>query len=165
LTLLNALDGKPLPIYGDGGNIRDWLYVEDHCSGIMLALGKGTPGEKYNIGGTNERTNLQVVDRICEALDRMVPAATNPAMIGLGLSSYAELKTFVKDRPGHDRRYAIDANKIRTELGWTPGHDFESGIVNTVRWYLDNRAWCAAVQEGNYGRQRLGLSVEEAGAA
>jgi dTDP-glucose 4,6-dehydratase len=165
LTLLNALDGKPLPIYGDGGNIRDWLYVEDHCSGIMLALGKGTPGEKYNIGGTNERTNLQVVDRICEALDRMVPAATNPAMIGLGLSSYAELKTFVKDRPGHDRRYAIDANKIRTELGWTPGHDFESGIVNTVRWYLDNRAWCARVQEGNYGRQRLGLSVEEVGVA
>jgi dTDP-glucose 4,6-dehydratase len=163
LTLLNALDGKPLPIYGDGGNIRDWLYVEDHCSGIMLALGKGTPGEKYNIGGSNERTNLQVVDRICEALDRMVPAATNPAMIGLGLASYAELKTFVKDRPGHDRRYAIDANKIRTELGWTPGHDFESGIVNTVRWYLDNRAWCATVQEGNYGRQRLGLSVEEVG--
>ncbi|HXF38096.1 MAG TPA: dTDP-glucose 4,6-dehydratase [Blastocatellia bacterium] len=165
LTLLNALDGKPLPIYGDGGNIRDWLYVEDHCSGIMLALRKGTPGEKYNIGGTNERTNLQVVDRICEALDRMVPAAKNPAMISLGLSSYAELKTFVKDRPGHDRRYAIDANKIRTELGWKPGHDFESGIVNTVRWYLDNRAWCAAVQEGKYGRQRLGLSVEEVGVA
>ena len=165
LTLLNALDGNPLPIYGDGGNIRDWLYVEDHCSGIMLALKKGTPGEKYNIGGTNERTNLQVVDLICEALDRMVPAALNPAMIGLGLSSYAELKTFVKDRPGHDRRYAIDANKIRTELGWKPGHDFESGIVNTVRWYLDNRAWCATVQEGKYGRQRLGLSVEEAGVA
>jgi dTDP-glucose 4,6-dehydratase len=163
LTLLNALDGKALPIYGDGGNIRDWLYVEDHCAGIMLALEKGKPGEKYNIGGSNERTNLQVVDRICETLDRMVPADTNPAMMAAGLSSYGQLKTFVKDRPGHDRRYAIDATRIRTELGWTPQHDFESGIVNTVRWYLDNRAWCEKVQEGKYGRQRLGLFSEEPG--
>jgi len=161
LTLLNALDGKALPIYGDGGNIRDWLYVEDHCAGIMLALEKGKPGEKYNIGGTNERTNLQVVDRICEALDRMVPGDTNPAMIAAGLSSYSQLKTFVKDRPGHDRRYAIDAGKIRTELGWTPKHDFERGISETIRWYLDNRVWCEKVQKGKYGRQRLGLFGED----
>lgn len=161
LTLLNALEGKPLPIYGDGGNIRDWLYVEDHCSGIMLALRNGRPGEKYNIGGSNERTNLQVVDRICETLDRLVPARANPMLIDRGLMSYSQLKTFVRDRPGHDRRYAIDANKLRTELGWKPKHDFETGISATIQWYLDNRDWCSHVQAGKYSRERLGLRIEK----
>jgi len=163
LTLLNAIDAKPLPIYGDGDNIRDWLYVEDHCAGTLLALKRGKPGERYNIGGSNERTNLQVVDRICKTLDELVPATTNPLMIGAGLSSYSELKTFVEDRPGHDRRYAIDASKIRGELDWKPDHDFESGIVRTVRWYLDNRDWCAKVQAGKYERQRLGLARDKTG--
>jgi len=160
LTLLNALDAKPLPIYGDGGNIRDWLYVEDHCAGILLVLRQGRLGEKYNIGGSNERTNVEVVDSICATLDEFVPSASNPLMRSAGLSRYSQLKTFVEDRPGHDRRYAIDANKIRNELGWKPEHNFETGIVNTVTWYLENREWCAKVQEGKYGRQRLGLAVE-----
>ncbi len=157
LMILNALEGKALPIYGDGGNVRDWLYVEDHCEGILLALRKGRPGEKYNLGGGNERTNLQVVDRLCAILDEAHPAPRNPALHTRGMKSYAELKTFVKDRPGHDRRYAIDASKIRAELGWRPRHDFESGLAATVRWYLDNRAWCDSVQSGTYRRERLGL--------
>jgi dTDP-glucose 4,6-dehydratase len=157
LMILNALDGKPLPIYGDGGNVRDWLYVLDHCEGILLALRNGRPGEKYNIGGGNERTNLQVVDRLCEILDEVHPAAGNPALSDRGLTSYAGLKTFVKDRPGHDRRYAIDAGKIREELGFEPRHDFESGLAATVRWYVANRAWCDSVQSGTYRRERLGL--------
>jgi len=156
LMILNAVEGKALPIYGDGGNVRDWLYVEDHCDGILTALEKGRPGEKYNIGGGNERTNLEVVDRLCEILDRERPAAQNPALAGK--KSYAELKTFVEDRPGHDRRYAIDARKVRAELGWRPQHDFESGLARTVRWYLANRAWCEGVQAGRYGRERLGLT-------
>jgi dTDP-glucose 4,6-dehydratase len=155
LMILNALEA--LPIYGDGGNIRDWLYVEDHCSGIRLALEKGRAGEKYNIGGGNERNNLQVVDRLCAILDQERPAAANPALKSRGLASYSGLKAFVKDRPGHDRRYAIDATKIRRELGWQPQHDFDSGLLATVRWYLKNRDWCAAVQSGQYGRERLGL--------
>jgi dTDP-glucose 4,6-dehydratase len=157
LMVLNAIEGKALPIYGDGGNVRDWLYVEDHCEGILLALRKGRPGEKYNIGGGNERTNLQVVDRLCAILDEAHPAPLNPALHTRGMKSYAELRTFVKDRPGHDRRYAIDASKIREELGWRPGHDFESGLAATVRWYIDNRAWCESVQSGIYRRERLGL--------
>ena len=157
LMILNALEGKALPIYGDGGNVRDWLYVEDHCEGILLALGKGVPGEKYNIGGGNERTNLQVVDRLCAILDEVHPAAGNPALLARGLPSYSGLKTFVEDRPGHDRRYAIDATKIRRELGWRPRHDFESGLLATVRWYLAHRAWCESVQSGRYQRERLGL--------
>jgi dTDP-glucose 4,6-dehydratase len=157
LTLLNAIDAKQLPIYGDGGNVRDWLYVEDHCAGVMLALRRGRLGEKYNIGGSNERTNLEVVDRICATLDQLMPAAQNPAMKSKGLRSYLELKTFVADRPGHDRRYAIDASKIRAELGWTPTHDFDSGLVATARWYLESRDWCARVQQGKYNRERLGL--------
>jgi len=160
LTLLNALEGKPLPIYGDGLNIRDWLYVEDHCAGILLVLERGRLGEKYNIGGRNERTNLEVVDRICDALEAIVPAVQNPALAARGLRTYHELKTFVSDRPGHDRRYAIDATKIHTELGWEPSHAFESGIQHTVRWYLENRAWCSIVQSGVYHRQRLGLATE-----
>jgi dTDP-glucose 4,6-dehydratase len=158
LMILNAVEGKDLPIYGDGGNVRDWLYVEDHCEGILLALRKGEPGGKYNIGGGNERTNLQVVDALCAALEGERPAAGNPALAARGLSSYAGLKTFVPDRPGHDRRYAIDASKIRRELGWAPRHAFEDGLRKTVRWYLANRAWCEAVQSGSYRRERLGLS-------
>jgi len=157
LMILNAIEGRDLPIYGDGGNVRDWLYVEDHCEGILLALRKGEPGGKYNIGGGSERTNLQVVDALCAALEAERPAATNPALAARGLKAYAELKTFVPDRPGHDRRYAIDASKIRRELGWAPRHAFEDGLRETVRWYLANRAWCEAVQSGTYRRERLGL--------
>jgi dTDP-glucose 4,6-dehydratase len=157
LMILNALEGKALPIYGDGGNVRDWLFVEDHCEGILLALRQGRPGEKYNIGGGNERTNLQVVDHLCAVLDAVHPAAGNPALAARGLTSYAGLKTFVTDRPGHDRRYAIDATKVREELGWRPRHDFENGLETTVRWYLANRGWCESVQADKYRRERLGL--------
>ena len=153
LMILNALDGQPLPIYGDGANVRDWLYVEDHCAAIRLALERGTPGEKYNIGGGNEKRNVEVVDAICDALEAERPAAGNQALAG---KSYRDLKTFVKDRPGHDRRYAIDASKIQSELGWRPEHDFASGLRATVRWYLDNTAWCESVQSGKYQRERLG---------
>ena len=158
LMILNALEGRPLPIYGDGGNVRDWLYVEDHCEGILLVLEKGRPGGKYNIGGGNERTNLQVVDALCAALEAERPAAANPALAARGLRSYEELKSFVADRPGHDRRYAIDASLVRRELGWQPRHAFESGLRETVRWYLANRPWCEAVQSGKYRRERLGLA-------
>jgi dTDP-glucose 4,6-dehydratase len=157
LMILNALEAKPLPIYGDGGNVRDWLYVEDHCEGIRLALERGQPGEKYNIGGGNERNNREVVDRICALLDAERPPARNPETAARGLASYAALRSFVPDRPGHDRRYAIDSAKIRRELGWRPRHDFDAGLLRTVRWYLDNREWCEAVQAGRYGRERLGL--------
>ncbi len=157
LMILNAVEGRPLPIYGDGGNVRDWLYVEDHCEGILLALQRGRPGQKYNIGGGNERTNLQVVDALCAILDEELPARESPALSSRGLSSYSALKRFVPDRPGHDRRYAIDATKIRTELGWEPRHVFEVGLRATVRWYLTHRDWCTAVQSGTYERERLGL--------
>ncbi|MDP6978199.1 MAG: dTDP-glucose 4,6-dehydratase [Myxococcota bacterium] len=157
LMILNALDGKSLPIYGDGGNVRDWLYVEDHCRGIHLTLERGTPGEKYNIGGNNERTNLQIVDTICDELDARAPVARNPALDGRDLASYRDLKTFVADRPGHDRRYAIDATKIREELGWEARHNLETGLAATVQWYLENRAWCEAVQAGKQARERLGM--------
>jgi dTDP-glucose 4,6-dehydratase len=155
LMILTALDGKPLPIYGDGANIRDWLHVDDHCAGILLVLERGRAGERYNIGGGNERTNLEIVDRICDALQVLRPPSSNPAL--RGRSSYRELKTFVPDRPGHDRRYAIDAEKIRRELGWAPRHTFETGLESTTRWYLEHRDWCEAVQAGRYDRQRLGL--------
>jgi dTDP-glucose 4,6-dehydratase len=147
LMILNAIDGRPLPIYGDGGNVRDWLHVEDHCAGILLVLTGGRPGEKYNIGGGNERTNLQIVDLICATLDELRPAPRG----------HAALKTFVPDRPGHDRRYAIDASKIRAELGWRPRHTFETGLRDTIAWYLEHREWCEQVQAGRYERQRLGL--------
>ena len=147
LMILNALDGRPLPIYGDGGNVRDWLHVEDHAAGLLLVLRGGRVGEKYNIGGGNERTNLEIVDRICDALDEAHPGAV----------SRRTLKTFVPDRPGHDRRYAIDASKIRRELGWAPRHTFETGLRQTVQWYLEHRDWCDAVQAGRYDRTRLGL--------
>jgi dTDP-glucose 4,6-dehydratase len=158
LVIMNALEGKPLPIYGDGGNVRDWLFVEDHCAAIERVLSAGRVGERYNVGGSSERTNLQIVDAICAALERLAPARENAALAGRGVRAYADLKTFVTDRPGHDRRYAIDATKIRTELGWRPGHDLDAGLLKTVRWYLDNRAWCDSVQSGKYRRERLGLA-------
>lgn len=159
LMLLNALEGRALPIYGDGGNVRDWLFVDDHCRGILLALEHGRPGEKYNIGGGNERTNLEIVDEICARLEARVPARENPALRARGLSAYRELRAFVPDRPGHDRRYAIDASKIRAELGWRPRHDFTSGLDRTIAWYLENRAWCETVQQGRDARERLGLGA------
>jgi len=164
LMLLNALEGGPLPIYGDGGNVRDWLHVEDHCEGIWLALERGQPGEKYNIGGGNERTNLELVDLLCALLEELRPARDNAALCSKGIADYASLKTFVPDRPGHDRRYAIDSRKIRRELGWAPRHDLASGLRHTVRWYLDNGDWCRAIQREHYQRQRLGLG-ESADAA
>jgi dTDP-glucose 4,6-dehydratase len=163
LTLLNALEGKPLPIYGDGGNIRDWLFVEDHCEGILRVLERGRLGEKYNIGGLNERTNLELVDRLCAVLEELLPAARNPALVAKRVQRYEALKMFVTDRPGHDRRYAIDASKIREELGWQPRYDFDAGIRRTVRWYLDHREWCNTVQAGRYQRERLGLATGAAG--
>jgi dTDP-glucose 4,6-dehydratase len=158
LMILNAVEGKALPIYGDGGNVRDWLYVEDHCDGILAALARARLGEKYNIGGGAERTNLQVVDALCEQLEVCLPAARNPALSAQGIASYKALESFVSDRPGHDRRYAIDSSKIRGELGWRPAHDFDAGIAATVRWYLEHRPWCEAVQSGTYRRERLGLA-------
>jgi len=158
LMILNALDGRPLPIYGDGGNVRDWLHVEDHCAALLLVLEQGQPGEKYNLGGANERTNLEIVDAICDALDELHPPASNSAMPKTpGSGSYRTLKTFVADRPGHDRRYAIDASKVRRELGWRPSHSFDKGLRQTVQWYLNHREWCQQVQAGRYDRQRLGL--------
>lgn len=160
LMILNAVEGLPLPIYGDGQNVRDWLYVDDHCGGIRLALEKGRLGEKYNIGGHNERTNVQVVDRICDILQDELPPESNPALAGRAepLKSYRDLKTFVADRPGHDWRYAIDSSKITDELGWQARHDFESGLRETVRWYLKNLDWCAAVSD-TYARRRLGAKA------
>ena len=140
LTILNALEGKPIPVYGDGRNIRDWLFVDDHCSGIEAVLQGGTPGEVYNIGGINEWYNIDIVHLICERLDELQP----------GEASYEEQITYVTDRPGHDRRYAIDAGRMQSELGWSPQHDFESGIEQTIRWYLANRDWCDRVRSGEY---------------
>jgi len=157
LMILNALDGQPLPIYGDGGNVRDWLHVEDHCAGIWLALERGRPGAKYNIGGGNERTNLELVELLCRFLEELRPARENPALRARGLGHYSELESFVPDRPGHDRRYAIDARRIRSELGWSPAYDLESGLRQTVRWYLEHGDWCRAIQAERYQRQRLGL--------
>jgi dTDP-glucose 4,6-dehydratase len=142
LVIHNALAGKPLPVYGDGSNVRDWLYVGDHCSAIRRVLEAGRAGEVYNIGGCNEKTNLEVVNTLCAILDEMHPGS--PVM------PHASLISFVKDRPGHDRRYAIDAGKIERELGWTPGETFESGIRKTVAWYLANQDWVAHVTSGEY---------------
>lgn len=158
VMVLSAMNGLHLPIYGDGGNVRDWLYVDDHCEGIALALERGRVGEKYNIGGFGERGNLQVVDAICAALESVLPAASNRALAAAGAKAYVDLKKFVPDRPGHDRRYAIDATKIRTELGWKPRHSFEEGIVQTVRWYVEHRDWCGEVQRDEGFRKRLGLT-------
>ena len=142
LVILNALNSKPLPIYGDGQQIRDWLYVGDHCSAIREVLANGKLGETYNIGGWNEKVNLDVVNTICRILDELKPRADK--------KSYTEQITFVKDRPGHDRRYAIDASKIKRELGWKPKETFDSGIKKTVQWYLDNPVWIEGVVSGSY---------------
>jgi dTDP-glucose 4,6-dehydratase len=161
LMVLNALEGKPLPIYGDGRNVRDWIYVEDHCAGVLRALERGRPGEKYNLGGSAERDNLTIIDTLCSILETLAPANANPALRERGIADYAHLKTFVADRPGHDRRYAIDASKARAELAWEPRQTLDSGLERTVAWYLKNRAWCETVQKGRYDRQRLGLTAGE----
>ena len=159
LMILNALEGKPLPIYGDGQHVRDWLHVEDHCRGILLALRQGKSGEQYNIGGENEWTNRTVVEQLCTILEELLPASKNAALKKRGIPAYSDLMTFVADRPGHDRRYAIDATKIRTQLGWRPRYTFERGLAQTVRWYVDNRRWCEAIEADRYNRERLGLGA------
>mgnify|MGYP001370483687 FL=1 len=141
LMIANALGGKPLPVYGDGLNVRDWLYVGDHCSAIREVLARGRLGETYNVGGWNEKTNLDVVHTLCDLLDELKPKASG---------SYRDQITFVKDRPGHDRRYAIDARKLERELGWKPAETFETGLRKTVQWYLDNQAWVQDVMSGEY---------------
>jgi dTDP-glucose 4,6-dehydratase len=157
LMILSAVEGRPLPIYGDGGNVRDWLHVEDHCEALLLVLRRAVPGTRYNIGAGDEHTNLDVVERICAALEALHPAAANPALTAQGIRGYAELKRFVPDRPGHDRRYAIDATRLRTELGWRPARPFDAGLRETVRWYLAHRDWCRTVLAGTYRGERLGL--------
>jgi len=152
LMILNALAGKALPVYGDGGQIRDWLYVEDHVRALYQVITQGVVGETYNIGGHNEIKNLDVVHTICELLEELVP--TKPE----GVSQYRDLITFVQDRPGHDLRYAIDATKISKELNWQPAEDFTSGMRKTVIWYLENANWCQRVQSGSYQGERLGAS-------
>ncbi|MBW3558839.1 MAG: dTDP-glucose 4,6-dehydratase [Proteobacteria bacterium] len=153
LIIINALEGRPLPVYGDGGNVRDWLYVDDHARALELIFREGRPGEKYNVGGRNERTNLQVVQGVCDLLDALEPRA----------GSRRDLITFVADRPGHDRRYAIDATKLETELGWRAQETFESGLRKTVQWYLDRRDWWEPLRS-RYAGERLGLSRVPAGA-
>jgi dTDP-glucose 4,6-dehydratase len=148
LVILNALDGKALPIYGKGNQIRDWLYVEDHAHALYKVVTGGKIGETYNIGGHNEKQNIEVVKTICHILDELKPQANG--------QPYESLITFVKDRPGHDLRYAIDASKIANELNWTPTETFDSGIRKTVEWYLNNMEWCSRVQDGSYQRERLG---------
>ena len=152
LTILNALDGKPLPVYGDGMQIRDWLFVEDHARALYKVVTEGKVGETYNIGGHNEKTNIDVVKTICALLEELVPIKPN------NISQYSELITYVTDRPGHDLRYAIDATKIAQELGWKPEETFESGITKTVEWYLTNRQWWGRVLDGSYSRERLGIN-------
>lgn len=155
LVILNALEGKSLPVYGNGLQIRDWLYVEDHARALYKVITEGHIGETYNIGGHNEKTNIDVVKTICLLLEEFVPNKPN------GVEHYEHLITYVEDRPGHDVRYAIDASKIATELNWTPKETFESGIRNTVKWYLDNRMWCSRVLDGSYSRERLGMNEQK----
>src|SRR5690554_5709645 len=170
LVILNALEGKPLPIYGKGDQIRDWLYVEDHARALYRVVTEGKIGETYNIGGHNEKQNIEVVETICEILDELAPNTDLNVGRSLGRQvghkpdlqsskSYKSLITYVTDRPGHDRRYAIDASKIAKELDWQPEETFESGIRKTVQWYLDNQQWCKNVQDGSYQRERLGATV------
>lgn len=165
LIILNALEGKPLPIYGKGDQIRDWLYVEDHARALYKVLTEGQIGETYNIGGHNEKQNIEVVHTLCDILDELSPATagmdgTLPVGADLSaISSYRQLITYVQDRPGHDLRYAIDASKIQRELGWAPSETFETGIRKTVEWYLNNLKWCRRVQDGSYQRERLGTIV------
>ncbi|MGD0677439.1 MAG: dTDP-glucose 4,6-dehydratase [Polyangiaceae bacterium] len=159
LMILNALEGKPLPVYGDGLNVRDWLYVEDHCRALLEVLTRADPGVTFTIGGRSERSNLDVVKCLCALLDQLVPPASNPhlASRASSLSSYAGLIQFVTDRPGHDRRYAVDPGAIERALGWGPTRSFEAAMRETVSWYLENRAWCERVSSGAYRRERLGL--------
>ncbi|PXX97492.1 dTDP-glucose 4,6-dehydratase [Halomonas sp. LBP4] len=152
LMILNALEGKPLPVYGQGLQVRDWLYVEDHARALCAVVRQGRPGETYNIGGYNEKQNIEVVQTLCDLLEELAPIAG---------SHYRDLITHVDDRPGHDQRYAIDARKIHSELDWAPRESFESGIRKTVEWYLANRTWCSRVQDGSYQRQRLGTNGRE----
>lgn len=151
LIILNALEGKPLPVYGDGSNVRDWLYVEDHARALLRVAEEGALGESYNVGGYNEKTNLEVVRAICALLDEIAPDAA--------IGPRENLITFVQDRPGHDRRYAIDAAKIARDLGWQPQETFESGLAKTVRWYLDNRPWWERIRSGVYRGERLGTGA------
>ncbi len=150
LMILNCLEEKPLPVYGTGENIRDWLYVEDHCDAIYTILQKGTIGETYNVGGNNEIKNIQIVEEICDVLNDIHPAGSG--------KSYHELITFVKDRPGHDFRYAIDASKLKKEIGWEPKESFNTGIQKTIEWYLKNEEWWRIIQENTYKQERLGIS-------
>ncbi|WP_026789534.1 dTDP-glucose 4,6-dehydratase [Pleomorphomonas oryzae] len=151
LVILNALDGRPLPVYGSGDQIRDWLYVEDHARALHKVITDGKPGETYNIGGHNEKQNIEVVQTLCDVLQKLAPPnASRP------FREYRELITFVQDRPGHDRRYAIDASKIQRDLGWKPMETFDSGIRKTVEWYLRNQDWCERALSGRYQRERLG---------
>lgn len=152
LVILNALEGKPLPVYGKGNQIRDWLFVEDHARALYKVVTEGTIGETYNIGGHNEKQNIEVVHTICALLDELRPLSQT----ALGIKAHKDLITFVQDRPGHDIRYAIDASKIQRELGWSPEETFESGIRKTVIWYLENLTWAQRVQDGSYQRERLG---------
>jgi dTDP-glucose 4,6-dehydratase len=154
LAILNALHEKPVPVYGTGANVRDWLFVDDHARALELVAIRGVPGESYNVGGGSERSNLVVVETLCDVLDRMRPRR--------GGGSYRDLITFVSDRPGHDRRYAIDASKIRRELGWQPAETFESGLAKTVRWYLDNDWWWKPIRDGRYAGERLGSTIAAA---
>ena len=149
LIILNCLDGKPLPVYGTGANVRDWLYVDDHVAALQLVNERGVPGETYNVGGHNERTNLEVVRTVCRVLDELKPRAGG---------SYADLITFVADRPGHDLRYAIDPAKLMGELGWKPRENFDTGIRKTVQWYLDNEWWWGPIHRGKYAGERLGIA-------
>ncbi len=151
LVILRALSGESLPVYGKGENVRDWLHVEDHAEALTLVLRRGRPGETYNVGGDSERKNIEVVHAICALLDEMLPGSPN--------RPHERLIKFVTDRPGHDARYAIDATKIKTELGWRPRHSFDSGLKDTVRWFLDNRPWWERVMSGAYRGERLGLST------
>jgi dTDP-glucose 4,6-dehydratase len=159
LIVLNALEGKPLPIYGDGANVRDWIFVGDHCAGITRALEAGQVGEQYAFGGDSELSNLQVVDAICDGLEALRPATENEALRNQGIERYTELKHFVEDRPGHDRRYAIDATKARRELGWTPEYDFPTALRHTIAWYLDHESWRRAIAAEGDIRSRQGLSA------
>jgi dTDP-glucose 4,6-dehydratase len=154
LMILNALEGKPLPVYGTGANVRDWLFVEDHARALLLVAAEGRDGETYNIGGEAECTNLEIVERLCDAMDELVPDAA--------IGSRRQLIRFVEDRPGHDFRYAIDARRLRDELGWSPAETLDSGLVRTVRWYLDNRGWWERVRSGVYRGERLGTGAGSA---
>jgi len=155
LMILNALDGKPLPVYGKGDQVRDWLYFDDHAQTLCLVMEQGEPGETYNIGGHNEKMNLDVVKTLCRLLDEKIGQHPN------GVTRFEELITYVTDRPGHDQRYAIDAGEIKNELGWEPQETFESGLVKTIDWYLDNQEWCDHVRDGSYQGERLGLAAGE----